>query len=175
MAELTAIASSASDGADRAVLVEDASRVVHEEALKEAISEAVSLATRVDDIREASKTLGTTGFVVHSVPLAVYAFVRHGRDPMDALTTLISAGGDTDSHAAILGGWLGALHGEARLPLELVGRIQDGSFGPTHLRALAKALGGGGGAPSYSSLYALLRNLALYPVVIAHGFRRLLP
>jgi ADP-ribosyl-[dinitrogen reductase] hydrolase len=96
------------------------------------------------------------------------------------LTEVINAGGDTDSTAAILGAWLGALHGEAALPRGLIDRIHDGPFGPTHLRALAECLatlhdGRSAPVPSYSATAALLRNLALYPVILGHGFRRLLP
>jgi hypothetical protein len=43
------------------------------------------------------------------------------------------------------------------------------------LRALGTALAQGNPAPKYSSTYALLRNLALYPVILAHGLRRLVP
>jgi hypothetical protein len=87
----------------------------------------------------------------------------------------IANGGDTDSIAAILGGWCGALHGEAALPSALIARIHDGPFGPSHLRALADALCDGTRPPAYSTTAALVRNLCLYPVVLAHGFRRLLP
>ena len=42
------------------------------------------------------------------------------------------------------------------------------------MRALARALDDGGAAPSWWWPVALLRNLALYPVILAHGFRRLI-
>ena len=54
-------------------------------------------------------------------------------------------------------------------------RLQRGPFGAAHLRALAQAMATGGEAPRYPWPVALLRNLALYPVILAHGFRRLLP
>jgi len=112
---------------------------------------------------------------MHSVPFALFCFVRLGASTLDALADAISAGGDTDSFGAILGGWLGALHGEQGLPAELVGRIQDGPYGPTHLRALARALDTGAPPERRSWLASLAANLLLYPVVIAHGLRRLLP
>ena len=88
----------------------------------------------------------------------------------------MSAGGDTDSTAAIAGAWLGALHGARGLPAGLVADLAGGPFGPTHFRALAASLAGASGAPPrYSAVLALLRNLALYPVVIAHALRRLVP
>ncbi len=175
VAELTALSVGAPSDEDRGALVERALSVVREQSLAEAIASGLAKARDGASAREAGEALGTSGFVVHSVPMATYAFVRFGSEPVGALTELISAGGDTDTHAAILGSWLGALHGEASLPSELIDRIQDGPFGPTHLRALAKALATGTPPPSYSSTYALLRNLAMYPVVLAHGFRRLVP
>ena len=74
----------------------------------------------------------------------------------------------------------GALHGEAGLPVELLAKIHDGPFGPTHLRALARCLAGihegqPVPVPAYSAPAALLRNLALWLVILAHGFRRVLP
>ena len=75
---------------------------------------------------------------------------------------------------------MGALHGEAGLPGELIARIHDGPFGPSHLRALAVCLGQVLAGipcpvPRYSCTAALARNLALYPVILGHGFRRLVP
>ena len=84
-------------------------------------------------------------------------------------------GGDTDSYGAILGAWLGAARGEAALPAQLVADLHDGPFGPTHLRVLATAAATGQPPPRYSAAAALLRNLALYPVVLAHGLRRVVP
>ena len=111
---------------------------------------------------------------------ATFIFLRYGDDPLFALTEAVNAGGDTDSIGAIVGGWLGALHGARLMPGELLDRIHDGPFGPTHLRALGTALcqvrdGEPCTVPRYSVAGALLRNLALYPVILGHGFRRLMP
>ena len=94
---------------------------------------------------------------------------------MSCLSRCIGFGGDTDTNAAILGGWLGAMHGASGLPRDLIDRLQHGPFGQTHLRQIAHAIANGSAAPRYAWPLALLRNLALYPVVLAHGFRRLLP
>ena len=159
---------------------EQARRCVTNSALGEAIDRARELALRGASTREAAESCGTSGFVVHTVSFATFGFLRYGSDPLLALTEIINAGGDTDSTGAILGGWLGALHGEKAFPRELTDRIHDGPFGPTHLRDLAGCLaqvqnGGPATVPSYSPALAMARNLALFPVVIGHGFRRLLP
>jgi ADP-ribosylglycohydrolase len=176
------VASAASSGSadSRLAIFDEAARVVVEPSLLAALGKARSLAERGAATAEAAAGLGTTGFVIHTVPFAAFVFLRRGGEPLDAIAEAISAGGDTDTIAAIVGGWVGALHGAAALPQELVAKIQDGPFGPSHLRALGEALahvaaGGAAEIPRYSVLGALLRNLLLYPVVIAHGLRRLVP
>jgi ADP-ribosylglycohydrolase len=145
-----------------------------------ALERAVRLAADGVTTAEGAQACGTTGFVVHTVPFAVFCLLRYGGDPMRAFSEAISAGGDTDSIAAILGGWLGAWHGTPGFPTSLLAHIHDGPFGPSHLRALAVGLsqarqGIAEAVPRYSATGALARNLALYPVVLFHGFRRLIP
>lgn len=154
---------------------EEARKIVTEPLLAAALDEAAALAGRGAPTSEAAAKLKTTGYVVHTVPFALYCYLRYGESPLLALQECIGAGGDTDSIAAILGAWLGARHGEAGLPAHLIAEISDGPFGPTHLRGLAAALASKSPPPRYSCIRALFRNLALYPVVIAHGFRRIFP
>jgi ADP-ribosylglycohydrolase len=154
---------------------EAARAVVSDPVLGAALDRAAVLAAGGVDVDAAARELGTSGYAVHSAAFALFCFLRFGDRPLEALQACIGAGGDTDSIAAILGAWLGARHGEAGLPSELLSRIHDGPFGPTHLRGLAKALAEGGPPPRWSWIGALARNLALYPVILAHGFRRLLP
>lgn len=170
--ELSALCAS-SDPGDRATLVTAARGVVRDAQVLAAIDLAVSIAE--EPLATAVERLGNTGFVVHSVGICTYCFLRFGVDPLKGIEACIRAGGDTDSHAAIVGGWLGALHGVQALPMPLVRRIHDGPFGPTHLEGLATAVVEGTPPPFLSWPYALLRNLALYPVVLAHGFARLVP
>jgi len=179
VAELAAACASQPPETTRAALFDTALASVGEPVLRAALLQARELATQGAETAESAASLQTTGYVVHSVSFAAYCFLRHGDAPLPALTEAISAGGDTDSIAAILGGWLGARYGAAGLAAELLNRLHDGPFGPTHLRKLAHALAdrrGGGSAPvpSYSVLVALLRNVALFFVVLAHAVRRLL-
>ena len=180
VAEVAACCAQCPSDVLRRTCLDQARRVVTDPQLGVAIDRAVDLASQGTDLQEAARVCGTSGFVVHTVPFATYCFLRYGDDPMRALTEAISAGGDTDSIGAILGGWLGSLHGETGLPADLIRRIHDGPFGPTHLRALAVCLaqimdGKPCSVPGYSPAAALARNLALYPVVLGHGFRRMLP
>lgn len=160
--------------------VKFARSVVGQPQLGENLDRAIALAARGAETREAAIVCGTSGYVVHTVAFATFCFLRFGDDPRIALMEAVSAGGDTDSVGAVLGGWLGARHRQDGLPGELIARIHDGPFGPTHLRALADCLaavrrGERVSAPSYSPAAALARNLALYPVIVGHVVRRLLP
>lgn len=154
---------------------ERARAAVTEPSLGEALDRARELARQGIATAEAAGLLGTSGFVLHTVPFALFCLLRFGDDPLRALQEAIGAGGDTDTVGAILGAWLGALRGESGLPAGLLGEIHDGPFGPAHLRALADALAAGAPPPGYSVFGAFLRNLALYPVVLYHGVRRLIP
>lgn len=173
-AEMAAVCSQASPDADRLSLVSRAAGVLGVPGLQEAVTRAAELAPAAG-AEEAARVLGTSGYVLHTVGLATYGFLRWGDRPLTALSELIGLGGDTDSTAAVLGAWLGALHGAAGLPGELLERIHPGPFGPGHLRALGTALACGTAPPRYSPVAALGRNLALYPVILGHGLRRLAP
>ncbi|MCO4772316.1 MAG: ADP-ribosylglycohydrolase family protein [Deltaproteobacteria bacterium] len=137
----------------------------------EAVCRAGELAESGASPEEVRATLGTTGWVVHSVGICAWAFVAH--EGMDAVRAVIRAGGDTDTHAAIVGAWIGALHGPDILPRALVTNLQPGPFGRAHIEALAAAVESDAPPPRFSATLALLRNLSLYPVVIAHVLWRL--
>src|SRR6185436_1739964 len=87
---------------------EEALKSVTEPILGDALHRATELARRGAPSSEAAAALKTTGYVVHSVPFALFCYLRFGDTPLLALQECIGAGGDTDSIAAILGAWLGA-------------------------------------------------------------------
>lgn len=130
-------------------------------------SPAFAAAVEAAEAEEAPK--GRSGFVNESVPFAVHCLLR--RD----LAAAAFGGGDSDTNAAILGAWLGASVGAEALARTFpVDALFDGvAFaGPSHLRALGEALAGTPWKKStfrWSALAALARNLALYPVILAHG------
>lgn len=165
--------------------VEAAACVVDDASLREAIRRGLDAAANASEApdpltllrREAIvAALGNTGFVVHTIALATFAFVRWGNTPLAAVRGVIALGGDTDSIGAIVGAWCGARHGAAWIPPDHLAALHDGPFGPTHLRALARAIADPTlPPPRYSAAAALFRNLALYPVILSHGLRRLFP
>ncbi len=152
--------------------LKDRLKKAHEYSVSDSGVESAAESTAESTAESVADSIGTGGFVLESVPLAAYCFLRF-EDPLDCLGHCIALGGDTDTNAAILGGWLGALHGASGLPQRLLAQLQGGPFGERHLRRLASAIATGQRAPRYLWPLAMLRNLALYPVVLAHGFRRL--
>jgi ADP-ribosylglycohydrolase len=156
----------------------DAVSHVAEPQLRAKLDQAADLADDVVTapgalVDQAAAALGTSGFVLESVPFSYFCFLRFGAS-FEAVTRCIGGGGDADTNGAIVGGWVGAWDRD-QIPGRLVERLARGPFGSAHLRALATSLSSGAPAPSWSPTVALLRNLMLYPVVLAHGFRRLLP
>lgn len=169
------LAAQLSDGVSPHAAALQSLGVVKDAHLRAALEKAMALGVGDVPLADAARITGTSGWVVHTLAWALCVLLRHPDHALDALQDAIAAGGDTDSVAAILGAWLGARLGTEGLPLELVERIHHGPFGPDHLQSLAAAVATGAPAPRYSWLAAMLRNLALYPVVLAHGFRRLWP
>lgn len=69
--------------------------------------------------------MGTNGYVVNSVPFAIFAASRAKQSGMRAMFSgIIDAGGDTDTNAAIAGQIAGALLGCDGLPSVLLQQLQ---------------------------------------------------
>jgi len=157
---------------------DEAIAVVKEQSLLAILNSARQLSDEQAPLEIAAPKLGCSGFVNQSVALATFSFLRWGNDTLTALQWAIRAGGDTDSNAAIVGAWCGALMGEAGIPSKLIDRINDGPFGPSHLRNLALALadinyGKTPDIPGYAWPLALVRNILLIPLILSHTLRRL--
>ena len=151
--------------------------IVQESSLGAALNLASNLAKQGASIEDAAQQLGCSGYVNHSVALATFAFLRWGDNTLAALQWTIKAGGDTDSNAAIVGAWCGALAGEKALPSKLIDQINDGPFGPSHLRRLASALGDikygtTSSCPGYFWPAALARNIVVIPIILSHTLVR---
>ncbi len=126
---------------------------------------------------------GVTGYVYHTVPAALYCWLRHPGDFRAAVEEVILLGGDTDTTAAITGALVGATVGAAGIPAELVAGLLEWPRSVRWMRALAERL---------SQVFAsdppragprlglfwpgvLLRNGLFLLVVLGHVGRRCLP
>lgn len=124
---------------------------------------------------------GVTGYIYHTVPIAAYAWFRHGGDYRQTLSTVLDCGGDTDTVGAIAGALAGATVGEPGILEPWRTGITDWPRSLGLLRVLAERLVtvAASGQPTEPVRYFWpaipARNLAFLLIVLAHGFRRLLP
>lgn len=110
---------------------------------------------------------GPSGYVLQSVPAALGVWQRHPRDFRAAVTEAIELGGDADTVAAMVGGIVGIVDAP---PAEWVGALWEPVRGPRYVAELAR-----GGKVRAPGLLQLPRNLLFLLIVLAHGFRRLVP
>lgn len=127
---------------------------------------------------------GVTGYMLHTLPVALHAWLRHPGDPRAAVSDVLALGGDTDTVGAVTGGLVGATAGVSALPGDWLDGVVDWPRSVAWMRRLAARLArrfpeSGPGEPQAPvPLFwpALLpRNAVLLAIVLAHGLRRLLP
>jgi poly(ADP-ribose) glycohydrolase ARH3 len=90
------------------------------------------------DVETASalRTLGTTGYVVHTVAAAVYCFLQTPDDFERAVIAAVMGGEDADTTAAVTGAISGAYNGEEAIPSRWREQVERGP----EIRALALEL-----------------------------------
>ena len=124
---------------------------------------------------------GVSGYVYHSVPVAIHAWFTHPRDFRSAITSIIQCGGDTDSTAAIVGGIIGSAVGKDGIPADWIDNLLEWPRSVSWMEQLAIQLDAAinsdaNNRPIKLPAWGLLpRNLFFLLVVLYHGFRRLLP
>lgn len=127
---------------------------------------------------------GVSGYMYHTVPVALYCWLRHPADFRRAVEEIISLGGDSDSTGAIMGGIAGATLGERGIPEEWLNGLLEWPRSVAWMRALAGRLANqffsGEGVRCAGPLPfcwpgLVPRNLMFLCIVLLHGFRRLLP
>jgi len=127
------------------------------------------------------KRKGVTGYIAHTVPVAIYAFLRHPDDYRAAIESVIRCGGDTDTVAAITGALVGARVGKAGIPTEWLDRWCDWPRSVRYMEKLGERLAEGKWRTAPQPAVGLawwaipLRNFLFFLVVMCHVFRRLLP
>jgi ADP-ribosylglycohydrolase len=122
-----------------------------------------------------------TGYVNHTVPVALHAWLRHPNDFRAAVLSVIACGGDTDTTAAIVGGIIGASVGKEGIPQAWIDGLERWPHDTGWLESLATRLtlviqtGRATAPPPVNQLALAPRNLLFLAVVLYHGLRRLLP
>jgi ADP-ribosylglycohydrolase len=124
---------------------------------------------------------GVTGFVYHTVPVALHIWLRRHNDYRGALIEAVRLGGDTDTVAAVVGALVGTQVGRDGIPAEWLRDLWEWPRTLAWMERLGTQLArschqqASAGELPLNSLELLLRNILFIPLVLAHGFRRLLP
>ena len=152
---------------------------------RELVDRIVASRKRDRDVDEFAFELGlekgVSGYVYHTVPVAIYACLEHRGAFADALRAVLNLGGDTDTVGAIVGAMAGASVGRSGIPQSWVSGIMDWPRTPELLEKVGSRLaeqrnvGNALCAVRYFWPGILLRNLLFLIVVLLHGFRRLVP
>ncbi|MEN8761598.1 MAG: ADP-ribosylglycohydrolase family protein [Thiogranum sp.] len=124
---------------------------------------------------------GISGFIYHTVPVVSYAWYRHFGDFQATLTAVLDCGGDTDTTGAIAGALTGAVVSEQGIPRLWIQGIADWPRGVSLCYRVADQLYEASrrqqAMPVIRYLWPALlpRNFLFLLIVLAHGFRRLVP
>jgi ADP-ribosylglycohydrolase len=126
---------------------------------------------------------GVTGYVYHTVPIALYCWLRAPGDFRGVIEEVIPLGGDADTTGAIAGALVGATVGVENIPSDWIAGIWDWPYSVRWMRTLAARLAhqfGSGEQGEAGPLRIfwpglLARNLFFFAVVLVHIFRRWLP
>lgn len=124
---------------------------------------------------------GVSGYIYHTLPVVLHAWLRHPHDFRSAVTEVIRCGGDTDSTAAIVGGIVGSAVGKEGIPQEWLTGLRDWPRSAAWIEELAAQLAEArrhrtpNRPPRLPAWGVLPRNLVFAAAVLTHGFRRLLP
>jgi ADP-ribosylglycohydrolase len=126
-------------------------------------------------------TRGVSGFINHTVPVALFCWLRYPTDFRAAVEQVILLGGDSDTTAAIVGGLLGATLGANAIPADWLANIAEWPRSTRWMRQLGARLAAAvnqEGVQEMPRLFwpgILLRNIFFLVVVLTHGIRRLFP
>ena len=159
----------AGNGAELMSLIADAAASVDNGQSTPSFAESLGLAD------------GVSGYVYHSVPVAIHAWLTHQNDFRSAIISIVECGGDADSTGAIVGGIIGAGVGDDGLPPDWLASLIEWPCSVSYMRRLASQLGDSidsntRACPIKLPVWGLLpRNAFFLIVVLCHGFRRLFP
>ncbi len=138
----------------------------------------LSLAMLADNLK---LRRGISGYIYHTVPVALFAWLSYKDDFREAVESTIRLGGDTDTVAAITGALVGARVGKAGIPEEWLRGFADWPRSVAWIERLGRRLAEGKWRTAPQPAVPLawwtipFRNLLFFLIVLVHIFRRLLP
>ncbi len=123
---------------------------------------------------------GVTGYVYHTVPVVIQAWLSSPQDYRKAVQAVILCGGDADTTAALVGGIVRAGVGREGIPEHWSETLLELQFTPLWLDRLGAQTAktqtrkGAEKPLAHSVLGTLCRNVLFLGIIAGHGFRRLL-
>jgi ADP-ribosylglycohydrolase len=175
---------------DRGALLDEIRQRTAGEELRRAIDQVGEHLERgaaaADFARAMGFERGVSGYMLHTVPAALYCWLERPGDVAGCVEEVILLGGDADSTGAIVGALSGATAGASAIPPAWLDGIVDWPRSVEWLRRLGARLSERFGAarPEDAAEAGPLRlfwpaiparNLLILAVALAHGFRRMLP
>lgn len=124
---------------------------------------------------------GVSGYIYHTVPVVIHAWLNNRQNFQSAVTSVIECGGDADTTAAIVGGIVGTTVGESGIPSAWMETLCEWPGTVSWMRNLAIQLSRSSANSTterpvkLNAIIVLFRNLFFLKVVLFHGFRRLFP
>jgi ADP-ribosyl-[dinitrogen reductase] hydrolase len=124
---------------------------------------------------------GVSGYIYHTVPVAIHCWLAHPHDFEQAIQTIIRCGGDADTTAAIVGAIVGSGIGDSDIPRYWLDGLWEWPQSVAWMKRLARttreALNSGQPTrpPNRRAIAILCRNAAFLLIVLVHALRRLLP
>lgn len=124
---------------------------------------------------------GVSGYMYHTVPVAIHAWLSWPDNYERAVEAVIRCGGDADTTAAIVGGIVGAAVGPEGVPPRWREGMAEWPCGVSWIEALGARCAdmadgrGAEGTMTFNVPGQFARNLFFMGVVLFHGFRRMFP
>lgn len=151
--------------------------------IKQAVDSVEKLELTSDFAKSLGLGKGVSGYVYHTVPVAIHAWLSNQNDYLEAVSQIIECGGDADSTAAIVGAIVGSRVGKDGIPKDLQENLAEWPCSVKWMENLAIELSVRINSepqkikqsitpPFYQ---VLLRNLFFLIIILMHGIRRLFP
>lgn len=120
---------------------------------------------------------GVSGYVYHTVPVVIHAWLSSPDDFRKGLLNVIACGGDTDTTGAILGGIIGCRVGKEGISAQWREKLWEWPRSVAWMEHLGRQLADPAitQVPRLPVIGILGRNLIFLCIVLFHGFRRLFP
>ena len=124
---------------------------------------------------------GVSGYIIHTIPAALFCWLKNLHDFRSAIEDVVLLGGDTDTTGAITGALAGATLGASGIPTEWIEGIAEWPRSTSWMRHLSERLANGMNGKTENKPLPLfwpgilVRNAFFTVIVLLHGLRRLLP